>query len=162
MVVFLSLAGHAAGRGAVPSAGGILLAVILASGLTFAVTRQRHSFQWLLAFLLMAQLLIHAVLVVSHTHAMAGDGAMPLVPTGSTAVAHVVASVVAAIVLAYGEVIVAGWIRLCSTALAIWVTRTAPPVEGARPVEGREPWSVIDADHVWDVARRGPPVVIAA
>ena len=159
VVASLTLAGHAAGQGTLPGTVGIGLAVLIATGLAFTAASRPRSWLWLLLFLLGAQVLIHAVLMVAMPHAHASAGSASLVPTGSAAVAHGVASVVAAVVLARGDAVLQSWTSLLVTRLGVDV-----PVESApRPPVTGDPmgpqWHPVTSEHRWDVARRGPPAI---
>lgn len=154
VVVSLTLAGHASGSGDLPSAVGVLLAVVIAGGLTLTATSRKRSWPWLVSFLMAAQVLIHVVLVISAPHA---HGASTLLPTGVTALGHLIASLIAAVVLARGEDVLLAWSRLLSSTFG-WVL---PPVlasaVGPTIVRDRNGWTPIASDRGWDAERRGPP-----
>jgi hypothetical protein len=159
VVVTLTLAGHASGRGELPSSVGVTLAVLIAVGLTLTATARQRSWPWLIAFLLGAQLLIHVVLVIATPHA---HGSMPLVPTGATAVGHLVASLIAAVVLAHGEDVLIAWSRLMSATFE-WAMPTVRVVERVGAVNAAFcEWTPIPSDRGWDADRRGPPRVAPA
>jgi hypothetical protein len=157
VVVSLSLAGHASGHGTLPSSTGLLLATLIAGSLAFAATDRRRSLSWLVGFLLGAQLLIHVVLVVSSSHPVHGGGLMPLLPTGSMALGHLIATVVAAAVLARGEETLLAWATILSASFTWLVPTVVPPGDVAQPSADRDPWAPVLSDRGWQVDRRGPP-----
>ena len=154
VVTCLSLAGHAAGRGTLPGGIGLLLVVVVAVGLTWTAVARRRSFAWLLAYLLGVQLLLHVVLVlaVPHGHSM---GHMPLLPTADMALGHVVASLLAAALLARGEQVVDAWSRLLRARLVWSAPSLAAPV-GA-PAVRADAWQPTPLDAARTPRRRGPP-----
>jgi hypothetical protein len=159
VVVTLTLAGHASGRGELPNSVGVTLAVLIAVGLTLTATARQRSWPWLIAFLLGAQLLIHVVLVIATPHA---HGSMPLLPTGATAVGHLVASLIAAAVLAHGEDVLIAWSRLLSATFE-WAMPGVRVIEGVGAVKTAFcEWTPIPSDRGWDADRRGPPRVAPA
>jgi hypothetical protein len=159
VVVSLTLAGHASGRGDLPGSVGVILAVLIAGGLTLSATARPRSWPWLIAFLLGAQVLIHVVLVIATPHM---HGTMPLVPTGATAMGHLVASLIAAVVLAHGEDVLITWSRLLSSTFG-WARPVVFVLDGVGAVNARFcEWTPIPSDRGWDADRRGPPRVAPA
>jgi hypothetical protein len=155
-VTFLALAGHAVGRGELPGFIGLAVVLVLASALTFAACSKRRSAVWLLGYLLATQLLIHVLLVLASPHAHA-TGSQPLIPTGDMAASHLVAALVAAVVLARGEDTLEAWARLLSAGLT-WLLPTLAPLSTS-PAQGIEsaPWARVTSDLTAAHRRRGPP-----
>jgi len=161
VAISLSLAGHASGRGALPGFVGLLLVGAVAGALTVVATARTRSFTWLLMYLLGSQLLIHMILVleVPHAHGMAP---MPLIPTGSMAVSHLLASFLAAAVLARGERILVAWTRLTMSSLG-WRLPVVTAPAGIRLVPISDFWWAPTAQiRVTDRSRRGPPAMVCA
>ena len=157
VVASLTLGGHAAGQGALPGPVGVGLAVLLASGLAFTAASRPRSWLWLLLFLLGAQVLIHAVLMVAVPHAHAAAGSVSLVPTGSAAAAHGMASLIAAVVLSRGDAILESWTRLLIARLGVIVPVATQPVPAAAHLPSIRQWTPVASEYRWDAARRGPP-----
>jgi hypothetical protein len=162
VVVCLTLAGHTAGSAALPSATGLLVCVILACGLTLAATSRQRGWPWLVAFLLASQLLIHVVMVLASPHGHGGGSVSPLLPTGNTAIGHLVASGIAAIVLARGEQTLISWSRLLSSSFGWLLPAQAEPAGAPKVVTRDGFWAPTPADCRGFVDRRGPPLQVAA
>jgi hypothetical protein len=160
LVVFsLSVAGHSAAAADLPNAMGLGLALALSACLTTAIIARRRTWVWLVGYLLGAQALIHVVLVMSTTgHHPSGMGLMPLVPGPSMLAGHAIASVIAAVVLARGEVVLASWASLASTALKPLFVAARPVGEAPALVLVPPAWASKLRDLDWDLARRGPPM----
>lgn len=158
VVASLTLAGHAAGQGALPGPVGVGLAVLIASGLAYTAASRARSWLWLLLFLLGAQVLVHAVLIVAMPHAHGTAGGVSLLPTGSAAVAHALASVIAAVVLARGDSVLQSWTRLLVSRLGVTVPAPTGPVRAAARISARPRWTPMTSERRWDAARRGPPI----
>jgi hypothetical protein len=155
VIVFLTLAGHAAASGALPAIGGLLLAVLISSGLTLVAIARTRSWSWLFAFLLGSQVLLHGVLVVSSGHVHGASS--PLLPTAWMGVAHVVAAGLAAAALARGEAVLTSWAALLSASLGFTVAALDPvgaPVCSRTRVDS---WFPITSDGEGAASRRGPP-----
>jgi hypothetical protein len=161
VVVCLTLAGHTAGSAALPSATSLLVCVILACGLTLAATSRQRGWPWLVAFLLASQLLIHVVMVLASPH-VHGAGSVTLLPTGNTAIGHLVASGIAAIVLARGEQTLISWSRLLSSSFGWLLPAQVEPAGAPEVVTQDGLWAPLAADYCGFVDRRGPPLQVAA
>jgi hypothetical protein len=154
-LLILTLAGHSAASGALPSAAACLITAAPALALTLAVSARRRSMAWLTGYLLLGELLLHLVLSAASGHAHA------LLPSPVMLAAHTVASIVAAAVFAQGEQLAARWTAYLGQALGIPSLRLpALPIHLAPAPAG-----VVDhaaglllAHHV---ARRGPPALVA-
>lgn len=157
VVVALTLAGHSAAEGALPSAWGLALAVLIAAALTLIAIAKTRSWAWLFAFLLGSQVLLHAILVVTAGHSHATGGSSLLVLTGWMAIAHVVVAALAAAVLAFGEMTVSAWARLLSATLGMRFAGLGPVNERTIVHSLRTRWFTITSDLAWDATRRGPP-----
>jgi len=161
-VLALTLAGHTSAHGALPSTAGLVLAAMIAGSLTLVATARDRSWAWLFAFLLASQLLLHAVLVVSSGEAHMMYGPEPLLPTGWMAVAHVLASMVAAVLLSRGDAALRAWTNLLRASIGIHLDPCLPI--GAQPnaVAPQARWWPVTSERSWDVSRRGPPCPLSA
>jgi len=161
VVTFLSLAGHSAASGTLPGLVGLLVVVIVATGLTIVATSRTRSFGWLLGYLLAVQLLIHVFLVLEspHAHSMTP---MPLLPSGDMAMSHLVACLVAAVVLARGEQTLDAWSRLLTARLTWHVPVLAIPAGPSTSGVVADSWWPTTSDHACDPRRRGPPLAEGA
>lgn len=158
-VVFcLSVAGHTAASGMVPSLTGLCLALILSTGLSVASLAKPRSWAWLLLFIAGAQALIHVVLVISGSgHRPPMGGVVPLLPSAQMVVAHASVTIVVAGTLATGERVLLAWARLLAAALGPRFVALAPVAGSTPPVLDRDRWSPSIRLVVSGVARRGPP-----
>ena len=155
LLLILTLAGHTAAAGMLPSLAAVAIAAAPAIALTLAVSDRRRSFAWLAAYLLLGQLLLHVVLSAASGHVHA------LIPQPGMVLAHAIAGTLAAAAFAHGEQIAARWMAYLGQALGtpalllpsvdpLLVPAPAGPIEHAV--------GAILAHHV---ARRGPPALAA-
>jgi len=161
-IAVLTVSGHSAASGMLPSTAGLVLTVLIAASLTLAATSSRRSWAWLVAFLLGSQLLLHAVLVVSSGHAHMVNGPAPLVPTGWMALAHVVVTFVAAGLLVHGAAILDCWVALLTATLGVRMADLGPISSYTPVVRSVHRWWSIACERVWDSSRRGPPALSRA
>ena len=154
VVVVLSLAGHAAGSNTLPSAAGLGLALAIAFAFTASV-RSGLSPIRLLAVLVAAQALLHVLFVLSSNCV---PGSMILIPSTTTVAGHLLASVVAVLVLRHGDLVLSSWTALLSAVFAA-PALTLPGI----PSTSVLPTPVWDArahgadTHLRSRVRRGPP-----
>jgi hypothetical protein len=158
-VVSLTLAGHSAAGGMLPSAAGLFMAVVLASAVTLAVTVRRRTWAWLITFLVSTQLLIHAVLVASSAHPHATGGAPSLLPSGWMAFAHVLVSAIVAFALQRGDEVLDAWASLLAASFGTRLVALGPVGSVDRSSGASDVWWSVASDRVWDASRRGPPSV---
>jgi hypothetical protein len=156
VVLAISLAGHAAGSQALPTFFGLLLALSLTLALSSVATSRRRSFGWILGFVLALQVLLHFTLViVGSDHS--GTAHESLIPGASGVLGHVVASILAAVVLAYGDRLLDRWASLLGTAFGSGFVLDAPVLAASMKV--RTAHAAQHSAVVVDFApRRGPPV----
>ena len=160
-VVALTLAGHSSAHGTLPSTAGLVLAVVIAAGLTFIAAARQRSVAWLFVFLLGSQLLLHALLVVSSGASHMTYGPMPLIPTGWMAVAHIVVTILAALALKHGDATLRAWAALLSTVLGLPPLAVGPVREqGITAVAPLTRWWVKTSEILSDASRRGPPAFV--
>lgn len=126
--------------------------------LSTALTERRRSPLWLVAYLLGAQLLFHAMLAISLGH---GGLAASIAPSPTMVLVHVVAALVAALALHHADALLHRWLAFTdaltrgpSLDLAVlpsWpaLTTVLPPL--ARHANDGEPW----------LGLRAPPIVPA-
>ena len=156
-VVTLSLAGHAAAGGTLPSVLGFAVAVVLAGGLSMLV-RAGMSAARMLVLLLGAQALLHTIFIISSDCAMPSGHVMGLVPSTSMILGHVVASVLAVAVLRHGDEVLTAWTALLTAAFGA-PALALPSIPGPRTASVPA-WDAHEfgADApLLDIARRGPP-----
>lgn len=156
-VVMLSLLGHAAADGAMPSPVGLLLAVLVGLGLASG-TRARMPLAQLTAVVLGGQALMHLLFAVSGDCGPHGSGSAGLVPSGSMLAGHLVASIAVIGLLRHGDRVLLAWTTLLTSALGVLVEDSClvPCAAGSCP--GDEPSHVRLARlaHA-PLSRRGPP-----
>ncbi len=153
----LTLGGHTAGAGTLPSPAGLVLVCSVSFALTYAVSDRRRGLIWLLAYLLGSQALLHVLLsfTAGHQHGSA------LLPPPAMLAGHALAAFVATFLLAHADGLLERWLLLLSHALGA-------PRLGNGP--GRAPANV-RARHraraellcalLHHVERRGPPLPAA-
>lgn len=155
ILLILTLAGHTAAAGMLPALGAVIIAAAPALALTLAVGGRRRSLAWLTVYLLLGQVLLHVVLSAASGHAHA------LLPSGSMVLAHVIASVLAAIAFCQGEQLAARWAAYLGQALGA----PALPLPSFRPLLVPAPVGPADpavgSVLTHHVARRGPPALAA-
>jgi len=157
-LTLLTIAGHTAGRGALPDLLGLGIVAGLSYGLAHATSAVRTSPARLLAFLIAGQALLHVVLTVSspHAHGVAAGGADPT----AMALGHVVAAAIAAVVLTHADEVVERWLAFLSALLgSAWTPAGAVPAGpgGSAPTDPPRP-RVIDT-ILRQAPRRGPPLL---
>ena len=159
VVLLLSLAGHASASGSVPGPLGLAFAAVVCAGLTTVAAGRRRSWAWLTAFLLGTEALLHVIFVVSDsTHAHGSGGMMAAVPSTGMVAGHVVASLVAAVVLMHGEATLRAWSRLLAAAFGAVVPALAPVSARSTPPVRNPALSPRGTVLSRNLARRGPPV----
>lgn len=157
VVLAISLAGHSADSAtlALPSAFGLGMALVLTVALCSVATMRRRTFAWILGFVLALQLLLHFTLVIVGS-GHAGDAHGSVIPGVSGVLGHVVASFLAAAVLAYGDSLLERWVCLLGT-----VFGTAPRLDAPMPATAsalRISHTTKHSSVIVDFApRRGPP-----
>lgn len=158
VVLAISLAGHSADSAtlALPSAFGLGMALVLTIALCSVATMRRRTFAWILGFVLALQFLLHFTLViVGSGHAVGAHGSV--IPGVSGVLGHVVASILAAVVLAYGDSLLDRWASLLGTAFGSGFVLDAPVLAASMKV--RTAHAAQHSAVVVDFApRRGPPV----
>ena len=153
----LTIAGHTAGDGSLPTPIGLVLVSCFAFALAFAVSDRRRSFPWLLGYLLAAQVLLHVLLTFAASHGHAGSS----VPMTGMVAGHAVGGLAAALVLAYADDLIACWAMLLAHVLG------TPPVTEALPSGSpcalRVAPPAVATRHSLrhHVERRGPPALAA-
>lgn len=158
VVLAISLAGHAADSQLLPTAFGFLLALVLTLALSVVASMRARSLTWLLGFVLGLQLLLHFVLVIvsGGSHAATGHGS--LLPSASGVIGHVIAGLVAAMVLKFGDGLLDRWSYLLSRVfgdVAVAVVPIAAPVRVLGALR-----HIVMSSIVLDFApRRGPPAL---
>lgn len=153
-LLLLTISGHTAGGGNVDVLG-LALVAVLAVGLAISTTSSSLSLPRLLAVLVAGQVLLHLVLTFTAGHA--AHGAITL-PFTAMVAGHVVAALIAALVVRQADALVARWIAFVSTVLA-------PPSFPAVMVPGAPAAVIAAADRslvhldalLHQVVRRGPP-----
>lgn len=161
LTAVLALAAHGLASGAAPSGAGAALLCVLAAtvGAVAATTDRTSDVRVLLALLAGGQLVAHLILALAgHHHPVHG----PVCPWPVMLAAHMVALVVAAVLIATGD-------RLCrvvctairdavrqipSTGLPVPATAAVPTVGGDQPLRS----ALLLAASV---SHRGPPVGLA-
>jgi hypothetical protein len=137
---------------------GLLLALILTVALSSIATLRARSFVWLLAFVLALQALLHGVLVVGGSGSHVGGGHGSLFPSGSLLLGHIVASVVAALVLKFGDGLLDRWAALLGTAFGSLFILPVLPVRACALVAAPSAHPILTfALH--SAPRRGPPAL---
>ena len=154
-LVLLTLAGHTAGSGSLPSPLGLAIVTALAFGLAYATASRRLAPLQLLAFLLGAQLLLHLVLTTASGH-MNGSTAGP--GTAAMIAGHVAAAVVAAVLLDQSDQLIDRWASFWATALGAAPLVSSVAQEPCRLVCPPVVPHLVHSEHLQhDVVRRGPP-----
>lgn len=153
----LTVAGHAAAADRLPDPGALAAAGVLAAALAVPLAQRRRPLLVLAGWLLAAQAIIHVVLAVTDGHGH-GHG---LLPSPGMLLAHALAGVGVAVVVAWADDVLAAWQRLAHTLLD-------PITAAPAPLFGR-PMAPVDSTpvhlipqrrgHAW-AGRRGPPAAL--
>lgn len=149
----LTLGGHAAGAGTVPSAVGLAMACGVSFALTYAVSDRRRGRIWLLAYLLGGQVLLHTLLSFTADHQHGGAQ----LPSPAMLAGHALAAIVATLLLAHADDLLERWLLLLSHALGAPRLGEGPdraPAD-ARPRHRARAGLLCALLH--HVERRGPP-----
>lgn len=158
VVLAISLAGHAAGSEVLPTSFGLLLATVLTVTLSSVAAMQARSIAWLLGFVVALQLLLHFVLVIVGGGEHAGAEHGSLIPSAAGILGHVVAALIAAVVLKYGDDLLDRWAYLLSQVFGTFAIACAPIASPARFVGALR--VIVISSVVLDFSpRRGPPVL---
>lgn len=156
-LILLTVMGHSVGSHALPTVTGLVVISVPALAIAFAFSGHRRSVTHLIGYLIAAELLLHLLLT-----ATAGHGHLAhLLPTQPMVLAHIVATIAAAIVFAYGESVVARWLAYLRQGIgAPTLPRVSTPIWLA-PMFADVPARLTDLllDH--HVVRRGPPAFAA-
>lgn len=154
-VLILSIAGHSfVGHALLMSPAAMLIGAVISVALAVAATAQRHSIAWLFGFLLGAEALMHAVFVMSGSHA-----GHSVLPSPSMILGHVLATVVAVALLRIGDGELTRWAHFLSHVFTrdVAITVDILHVRIARPIVSAVP--VFNAHLVMSSLRhRGPPL----
>lgn len=154
-ILAVTLAGHAAGGGHLPSLGYYLALLPLAVMLSLAATARRRSLVTLIALTIGLQALLHVLMVVIGAH---GTHGVRMLPSALMLAVHLGAAIVVGWSLAHGDTLIDRWLAFwqafAASFLDLWQPRIAvaafpAPVPGAsitRP-------ALRDA-----IIRRGPPL----
>lgn len=150
VIVLLSLVGHAAGQGMLPSLPGLITCAVIAFAVAYAVAGRRLPTVAVFGLLVASEAVLHVVMsATSHHHGSSLSLTMVL--------AHLAAAGVATGVIERGEDLAARWLAFITSTLGsplLPFTRAAElkPV----PVVARCPRHTADClCHA--VVRRGPP-----
>ncbi|RJK97614.1 hypothetical protein [Vallicoccus soli] len=155
----LGVLAHVLASGHPPDALAALLSAALVAALWWPATRRPVGAAEVLALLALGQVAVHVLLhaagAAGHAHG-ALPAADPVLPPDAMGLAHVVATLAAAVVLRAGERAAAALLELLRPLVRLLVARALParaPLArpAARPVPLRPRLLVLDA------ARRGPP-----
>ncbi len=151
----LTVAGHTAAQGSIDAVGVVVTAAISVA-LGLSVTRGPLGFPRLLAFLLAGQALLHVVLAFASAHSHGTAVGAP--STAAMVAGHVLAAIVAAMVVCHADGLMARWSALLGSTLG-WSRPV--PVRPARPMDAVLPYVedrglvLRHLDH--RLQRRGPP-----
>jgi hypothetical protein len=151
----LTLAGHTAAHGSLDPLGTALV-VVLSCALAAAVSGQRRSPIRLLAVLLGGQALLHLILTFTSEHAHAGGAISPSAATMTTA--HVIAAVVATILILRADTLAARWSAFLSSVLGRRLRMLLPPSDLEPTLGPTGSGSPRLQSLLHDVVRRGPPM----
>lgn len=152
-LVLVSLISHAAAAGSLPSLPAFVGGSAVAGGIAWSLAARRRSLSFLILVLFAGQLLVHASFVALGHH---GVGYLP---DHWMLVAHCLAAVLAATLFAWGEQLVANWVR--SAARALGGPRLALPSIPMRPtndVPKGHPSYAVASMLLHVCPRRGPPL----
>lgn len=175
-VVALSYAGHIVGGGSDVSPGALATLCVLVCGLAAAGTGAIRSWYWILAAVIGSQVVLHPVLAFLptgghsaglHSHAMASAAVSMqdmathnMIPGAGMFAAHIVAAVALAVVLRYGESMVAIWLELAMRLVGASAFLCLPSLPNVRIVRWVEKSCDIKVYCYFSPAlRRGPPAV---
>lgn len=153
-LAILTLSGHAAAADRLPGPGALAAAGVLCAALAVPLAQRRRSLLGLAGWLLGAQAILHVVVAVTDGHGH-GNG---LVPGPAMVVAHAVAGLGVAAVVAWADDLLIAWQHLTRTLLGGVVIPSdlvlaAPDVPvDASPLDRRPQRQ----GHAW-AGRRGPP-----
>ena len=157
-LLVLTCAGHAAGQGgALPAPYSLVILAPLAFALGIAFAERRRTTLGLFAFLLAVEALFHVLLSVVGGHHSGASATVHGVDTQAMLAGHVLAALVFAAVLGYGDDLLHRWLaflgdlaRSAPRLSPAWTARTAPPVGvSASPLRS--------STILRSVRRRGPP-----
>jgi len=159
-ILGITVAGHAAGGGHLPSIGYYLALLPLIIALAVAASGRRRGPLALLGLAVGLQALMHVLLLILGAHATAhaaGGSAISLLPSASMLAVHAGAAVVVAIALARGDALLDRWIAFWSTfgarCLDVRQPLVAPRVAMATTSHVIAPRTALAGA----IARRGPP-----
>lgn len=149
VILLLTLIGHTAGHGALPTAGGLFAAGALAFAVGSAVARRRLHLPALVTLLLATQAVLHVVLNATSPHGGGSTG-------GAMLLGHVAAAIAAAVVIDRGEQVLARWIAYLAQAIGGSADRE-PALQQERPAAWPSVGHGFSAFLTYVVVRRGPP-----
>lgn len=153
----LTMAGHAAGGGAIDPLG-IAAVIALAAGLAATTTRRSLSWGRVWVVLLAAQALLHVVLTFTSGHAHSATAAnVPAMVLG-----HVIASMLTAALVVHADALLRRWAAYLAAVIGAALSEPREPevaVSGLR-VQGPEGNPIGTATR-YRIVRRGPPSLTA-
>ena len=153
VLLVLTLAGHTAADGALPSTFGLLIVSAIVVALTAAISDRRRNFVWLTAYLFGVQVLGHVLLTFTTTHHHHSNVWMTL----PMVIGHLVAAMLGAGAIAFGTSTIDSWIRYLATSLFIGVSLPVvrPAIVTITDNNFQTPSSTRFLHH--QLIRRGPP-----
>jgi hypothetical protein len=155
VVLFVSLAGHSAASGSLPDATAIALGGAATLSLTVAFAKARRSLLSLLFYVSSMQLLLHTISSLTSHHDQHS-----LLPSASMLTFHLLASICAVLVVAFGnqalDLIFSLWRRI------LWQPRLTALV--AREIRGirRTTPGIHSGLFKYEIWHRGPPTLAVA
>lgn len=151
MALSITLAGHGLSSGQLPSAFVLSFTSIATVIAARACLRTTRSFASVTIFILALQLLVHVISTVAGHH-----GTGQLLPSLQMITYHVIASILASIVIRYGNTLITLWCVLWQTLL---ISIRPPALPTAVRLNHRQPslphHTEVFAYAIW---HRGPPV----
>lgn len=149
----LTLAGHTAADGVLPSTLGLLFVSAVVVALTVAISDRKRNIVWLTGYLLGVQVLSHVLLTFTSTHHHHSTVWM----TVPMVLGHLVAALLGASVIAFGVNTIDGWVRYLATSLFIGIPLPVvrPAVAAFTGPQDQTLTNVRFLHH--QLIRRGPP-----
>ena len=154
VLLLVTVLGHSAAAGSLPTMTGLLGAAAVSAALAFAVADRRRSAPWLFGYLLAGQVLLHVVMSAMGHHAFA------LIPDTQMLAAHIAAAGVAAVLFAKSEELAMRWMAAARRILGA-PALVLPEVQAEASVPVLQaPVSWRDALCLSAASGRAPPVSI--